>query len=122
MTAQQPPQTTQPDSLRMAVEAAELALWEWDLESGDVYLSPRWATFTGASEFDSRLAAEELLAKVHPDDIEHIRQRLADYLQGRANRYVAEHRLRTETGWVWIESTGLASQRDGSGKVTRMPT
>jgi PAS domain S-box-containing protein len=120
MTPQHPPQTTHPDSLRIALEAAELALWEWDFESGDVCVSPRWATFTGAPEFASKHTAEELLAQVHPDDIEHIRQCLAGYLQGRVNRYAAEHRLRTATGWVWIESTGLASQRDSSGKVTRM--
>jgi PAS domain S-box-containing protein len=120
MTPQQPPQTPHPDSLRMALEAAELALWEWDLQSGDVFVSPRWATFTGAPEFASHHTAQELLAQVHPDDIEPIRLRLADYLQGRVDRYAAEHRLRTATGWVWIESTGLASQRDSSGKVTRM--
>jgi PAS domain S-box-containing protein len=120
MTAQQPPHTTYPDSLRMALESAELALWEWDLQSGDVFVSPRWATFTGAPEFASHHTAQELLAQVHRDDIEPIRLRLADYLQGRVDRYAAEHRVRIATGWVWIESTGLASQRDSSGKVTRM--
>lgn len=120
MTPQQPLPTINPDGLRMAIDAADLALWEWDLQSGDVYLSSRWATFTVASDFASRQTAEELVAKVHPDDVEHIRQRLADYLQGRTNRYAAEHRLRTATGWVWIESTGLASQRDNNGKVTHM--
>lgn len=114
------PQTTNPDSLRMAVEAAQLALWEWDLPSGDVHLARRWATFVGEPEFASHQQAEALLALVHPDDVANVRRQIADYLQGSVDRYVVEHRLRTATGWIWIESTGLASQRDSDGKVTRM--
>ncbi len=120
MTSRNPPQSTDPDSLRMAVEAAELALWEWDLQSGEVYLAPRWATFTGGPEVASHQQAEVLLAQVHPDDIEQVRQQIAAYLHGEVSRYAVEHRLRTATGWIWVESTGLASQRDSSGKVTRM--
>ncbi len=114
------PQTTNPESLRMAVEAAQLALWEWDLLSGDVYLARRWATFIGEPEFASRQSAEALLALIHPEDIDNVRRQIADYLQGRVDRYLVEHRLRTTTGWIWIESTGLASQRDSEGRVTRM--
>jgi signal transduction histidine kinase/DNA-binding response OmpR family regulator len=114
------PRSPSPDDLTMVLEAAQLALWEWDLLTGEVYLASRWASFIGGAQMPSRQTADELMTKVHPDDVQEVRKQFAAYLQGSVPRYAVEHRLQTEAGWVWIESTGLASQRDGSGKVTRM--
>lgn len=113
-------QTTNTDGLRMAIEAAQLALWEWDLQTGEVSLGSRWATFAGAAETSSSESVQSLLAQVHPDDVAPVQKQLSEYLRGRADRLAAEFRLRTARGWVWIECTGLASQRDHTGKVTRM--
>jgi PAS domain S-box-containing protein len=123
----QPPATPSPaptdntlDRLRLAVEAAQLALWEWDVARGQVYLSPRWGTFTGGDIKATWQPLDALIAQVHPDDVPLVKQRLADLLQGREKRYSVEHRVKTAKGWVWIESMGLASARDSTGRITRM--
>ena len=120
MTPSYPTQSKNTDGLRMAIDAAQLALWEWDLQTGEVSMGARWATFAGAAETSSSESAQSLLAQVHPDDVAPVQKQLTEYLRGRADRWAAEFRLRTARGWVWIECTGLASQRDSTGKVTRM--
>lgn len=120
MTSELLCQSQNTDDLTMVLEAAQLAIWEWDLLTGEVYLAPRWASSTGVTDMPSRQTADELMAKVHPDDVQEVRKQLVAYLQGSVPRYAAEYRLQTAKGWVWIESKGLARQSDGSGKVTRM--
>ena len=106
--------------LLVAIEAAELAVWDWDLLSDEVYLGPRWGAFIGEPDAALHLPAKDLFAKIHAEDAEQARQHLADYRQGRLSRYAVEYRLQTSQGWIWIQSTGLASQRGNDGKILRM--
>lgn len=107
-------------SLHTALEAAQLALWEWDMKSGEVSLSPRWGSFIGAEQLESRNSVSELLDRVHPEDTAKVRQQIEDLLTGRTTRYAVEHRVQTPNGYIWIESTGMASQRDSTGRITRL--
>lgn len=120
MMPDQTTRSTNSDGLRLAIEAAQLALWEWDLQTGQVVLGARWASFGGVDATRSQQPAQSLLALVHPEDVAAVRERLLAYLKGRAERWAAEFRLRGAKGWVWLECTGLASQRDPQGRVTHM--
>jgi PAS domain S-box-containing protein len=120
MTADPTMHTHHPDGLRTAIDAAQLALWEWDLQTGQVVLGARWARFLGVDEASDVQSAPSLLAQVHPEDLAQVRNQLVQYLKGQAERWAAEFRLRSARGWVWIECAGLASGRDHQGRVTRM--
>ena len=115
-----PPPDSPPERLRLAIQAAELAVWDWDLTQGMVYLSSQWGAITGTACQDTRIPIEGLLAQVHLDDVALVRQELQRLLRGESLRYAVEHRVRTAKGWIWIESMGLAQAWDERGRITRI--
>ncbi|WP_374666897.1 response regulator [Ramlibacter sp.] len=108
------------ERLSLAVQAARLALWEWDIGAGTVSVDARWAQITGEPAPAGGLAAQALAARVHPEDLPAARAALVAALKGEAPRFVAAWRLRTDSGWVWMESTGLVVARDMLDRATRM--
>lgn len=108
------------DRLRLAVDAAQLALWEWDMEGGKVFLTERWSVMLGEPQLPSELSFATLQHRVHPDDLFGVRKALVATVKGAAERYSVEHRVRTATGWLWVESHGMVTGRDMLGRATRM--
>ena len=109
-----------PDRLRIAMEATRLTFWELDIPGGQVYLAPRWGAVSASQPGVLWQPVKAVLDQIHPDDALRVQQKLADYLQGRDARYLVKLRLQTSKGWAWIETMGLASQRDGAGRITRI--
>lgn len=104
----------------LAVRSANDGLWEWNLDSGEVYLSPRWKGMLGFGEDELRGTADEWRERMHPDDRPGVDAALQANLQGRTPRYEHEHRLLHKDGSVrWILSRG-AVIRHASGKPYRM--
>lgn len=105
--------------LAMALEASELGLWDWDLESGRVQHSYLEAVFSDAG--DGPEDYRRLIESIHPGDLPRIRRALAEHLKGRSELYRVEYRVRDrEGGWRWLEDRGRAMARDPRGRVTRM--
>jgi PAS domain S-box-containing protein len=108
-----------PDLLTM-LEASNDGFWDWNVQTGDVMFSRRWAEMLGyrLEEIEPHVRAWEHL--VHPDDMAHVREVLAAHLEGRTERYETEHRVRTRNGsWKWILDRGRVVARDATGKPLR---
>lgn len=60
--------------LRLALEAADLGVWEWDLGSGLVLLSERAAQIANLSGAPAPIPYEQLNAAIHPDDRDGLQQ------------------------------------------------
>ncbi|MBX3585378.1 MAG: response regulator [Ramlibacter sp.] len=108
------------DRLRLAVEATQLALWEWDLDTSQVYLSDRWSAMLGNVAAEATWDMKALAALLHPEDLPQLRESVVAALSGRQERYVAEHRVKARQGWIWVESRGMVTGRDMLGRATRM--
>lgn len=107
--------------LNLAAEAAGLALFDWDIANGKIYLDERWLKQLGSDAAPLEIDAPALAAIVHPDDMPRLRAHLADVLRGSVERYACEHRVRAPAGhWVWIHSHGQVVERDAAGRATRM--
>ena len=57
-------------SLRMAVEAANIGLWSWDLKTDKVNYSAEWKRQIGYGEDEISDDFSEWRNRVHPDDLE----------------------------------------------------
>jgi PAS domain S-box-containing protein len=107
--------------LDLALRGADLAAWDWNVQSGHVITSPRWAEMRGYSPNEIAPAVDAWIADVHPDDWPAVEKALTDYLEGRSPEYETEHRLRTKAGgWIWILSRGKVFERDAQGRPVRM--
>ena len=107
--------------LQMALDFSRVALWDYDVASGMVFLSAGWSAMVGAGPGETRSDIAVLAALVHPDDrAPPIRSR-NEVFKGMRQEYAAEHRVRTAAGgWRWILSRGRVALRDSGGRVVRM--
>ena len=108
------------DRLQLAVEAAGLALWDWQLPSQQVFLTARWGEMLGDIAVDGYWDTLALIERVHPDDRARAQATAGELLQGRQQRTVVQYRVRTAGGWLWIESHGMVAEHDAKGRPLRL--
>jgi len=108
------------DRLQLAVDAAGLVLWDWQLPSDQMFLTARWGELLGDIAMDGFWAVSDLRSRLHPDDVEPLRAQLRDLLAGRSQRAVLQHRVRTADGWLWVETHGMVAEHDNRGKPLRL--
>lgn len=110
------------DRLEAALAGSSVALWDTDLRTGRVYLGEAWSVIVGGPREDSVATAAELMALVHPDDLEPVRRASLQALRGEQPDYAVEHRVKARNGeWRWILSRGRVTERDpASGRALRM--
>ncbi len=107
--------------LALALDAISEGLWDWNLSTGVVYLSPQWLTALGyrADTFPPDLTYRERL--IHPDDFPLAEASLQDHLAGRTPSFECEYRVRTMTGdWRWCLDRGKAVEWDQAGRPIRV--
>jgi len=102
------------ERLRLAIEFAQLGLWEWDIVTDEV------RTLHYARDLPvPRATAGESLGYLHPDDRDRVQKALHEALNG-GNRYESEFRMPTADGQLrWLSGKGEII-RDGSGRPVRM--
>jgi diguanylate cyclase (GGDEF)-like protein/PAS domain S-box-containing protein len=106
--------------LSLAQEGSDQALFDWNVVTGEVYLSERWNEMMGGARKPVHTSFDELSRLVHPDDIAGQKESIVAALKSGA-RYRREHRVRTHDGtWIWIQSHGKVTARDAQGRALRM--
>lgn len=106
--------------LHLALEVSHLALWDWDVTTGRVYLSDRWPLIVGGEPGPVETTFDTLAEIVHPDDRPLLAERVRAALKGEIPRYDVDHRVRSRSGdWIWIQSIGEVTERDRHGRALR---
>ncbi len=105
------------DRLERALAATGQAVWDWDLETGEAYVSPRWAQMLGRpvgnTDVDALYSPENWLDAVHPDDRNPVAEAYAAFIVGDRLEYDIEFRIRhAGGGYLWIRSRASALRRD----------
>lgn len=107
--------------LSLALEGSQLALFDWNIATGEVFLNEQWAVMRGGKAAPTRIAFDALDRLVHPDDASNLRSLIRDVLKGVTTYYRAEHRVMTnDGGWIWIQSHGQVTARDSDGQALRL--
>jgi signal transduction histidine kinase/DNA-binding response OmpR family regulator len=108
------------DRLQLAVDAAGLALWDWQRPSSEVFLTARWGEMLGEVAMDGHWKTADLLQRLHPDDRVRVQPMVRGLLGGRDAKAAAQYRVRSATGWIWIESHAMVAERNGRGQPLRL--
>jgi PAS domain S-box-containing protein len=109
------------ERLQLALEASNDGLWDWNIEAGEIYLSPRWIEMLGYDwdELPQELGTWERL--IHPDDKPWVLDRLDAHFKDSSVSYAFDYRLRTKSGkWKWVADYGKVVARDENGSPLRM--
>jgi diguanylate cyclase (GGDEF)-like protein/PAS domain S-box-containing protein len=104
----------------LAVRGANDGLWDWDLESDRVYLSPRWKQMLGYAEHEVGDRPDDWFALIAEGDRERLRSALEAHAASVEPHFELEHRMRHRDGSeVWVLTRGVLV-RDASGRPVRM--
>ena len=106
---------------RYALAVQGAGIWDWNLETNDIYYSPYLAEVLGYG-YDEFLEVigESIKTIVHPDDLRPYLRTLNTHLQAPEIPYSSEHRFRTKSGeYRWFQARGQSLCND-RGKPIRM--
>ena len=93
--------------LEIAVNGTNDGLWDWNLETGELYFSPQWKRQLGYEDDELENSMRTWEIHVHPDDRENAVKDYQANIAGKTKVYENIHRLRHKDGsWVWILDRG----------------
>ena len=109
------------ERVELALNGANLGLWEWQMASDVRTFDARSAAMLGYVPDELALDHGEWRLLMHPDDLAVLEQALAQHLADRSRPYEAEYRMRHRNGhWVWLQSRGKVVDRAQDGTALRM--
>jgi PAS domain S-box-containing protein len=104
----------------LAVRGSQDGLWDWDLDTNEVYYSPRWKSILGYLDHEISPRLEEWETRLHPDERAEVLAANYAHIAGATAHYEREFRLLHKDGsYRWILSRGVAL-RDAEGRAYRM--
>jgi diguanylate cyclase (GGDEF)-like protein/PAS domain S-box-containing protein len=86
------------ERLALAADGANDGLWEWDLQTHEVFYSSRWRAMLGLAASSGLGRPDEWIDRVHPDDLVPLKDALAAHISGKTDHVHHEHRVRHEDG------------------------
>ncbi|MHC4707441.1 MAG: diguanylate cyclase domain-containing protein [Planctomycetota bacterium] len=103
----------------LAAQGATDGLWDWDLTTGKLYLSPRWKHTLGYEDRDIVNSPEAWFGLVHPDDLDGLRVAISNSIAEDSFHFEHEYRIREKNGtYSWVLCRGMAMV--DSGNLIRM--
>ncbi|RWE03624.1 MAG: diguanylate cyclase, partial [Mesorhizobium sp.] len=105
----------------LALDRAQLGLWDWNLATGGCYYSPTWWRMLGYAEGELADTSDLWLTLTHPDDRERALASGDRHIAGHTGSIETELRLKHKDGhWVWVLDRGGIVERDAEGKPLRL--
>ncbi len=109
------------EQLRLALEAAEDGMWDWDVRTGELTVSTRWLTMLGYEPTLKPTDAFWRYQLCYEEDLPEANRRLIEHMEGRSPIYEYEYRMRHKDGHlVWILGRAKVVERDEQGRALRM--
>jgi PAS domain S-box-containing protein len=108
--------------MEMALKGANVATWDWNVQTGETVFNERWAAIIGHTlqelEPISIKTWEELC---HSEDLNVSNELLRRHFAGETEFYECEVRMKHKDGsWVWVIDRGRVMEWDSDGKPLRM--
>ncbi|MGD8484747.1 MAG: EAL domain-containing protein, partial [Thioalkalispiraceae bacterium] len=108
------------ERFNLAMQGSNDGIWDWDINTGQVYYSPRWCEMLGyqPGEVSSDLSSWE--NAVHPDDLVKANDDIQAHLDGETSYYENVQRIKHKNGtYRWHLERGIAV-RNENGEPYRM--
>lgn len=106
----------------MALDGAEIGIFEVDLITGRSIVSETWCQIMGIDEAAAVLDTQQLfLSRVHPEDLPSLLASDKSCIEGSIDRSISEYRMSFgDDRWRWMKSDAVVIKRDSDGRALRM--
>lgn len=103
--------------LELAVCGSNDGIWDWDLDTNEVFYSPRWKEILGYRDDEIENVYESFQNLAHPDDLPVVEEAILQHMADPSSNFSMEIRMREKSGdYRWILSRGKAVWEDGRPK------
>lgn len=107
--------------LKAALNATKTSCWDVNLTTGELVSTRPSVDWLGYPPEEIPSSRNWWKSLIHPDDVEVSLEALADHLEGRAEYYECEYRVRSRSGaWCWSLDRGMVVERDENGAPARI--
>lgn len=104
----------------LAMEGATEGIWDWDLDTDEVFFSARWKSLLGHDDANLPNQISEWFDRIHEKDINRVRTEINKHLDGISLRIDTTYRIRHANGtYRWVRTVGMA-RRDADGTPLRL--
>jgi PAS domain S-box-containing protein len=109
------------ERLQLALDGSGDTLLDWDLRSGELYLSEHWARMTGGQQGAAVTTVREFVEMIHPNERATVEQALDETLLGERPFLRVQYRVRTHSGdWRWVQTHARVMEWSEDGKPLRV--
>ncbi|HOW59175.1 MAG TPA: PAS domain-containing protein [Candidatus Omnitrophota bacterium] len=110
------------ERLQNVIVGTDAGTWEWNVQTGEVLFSDRWAAMMGYTlEELEPISIKTWERLTHPEDLAEAHKLLQKHFQGASEHYLHELRMKHKDGsWVWIADRGKVIEWDQEGKPLKM--
>ena len=105
------------EQLILALRAANVGLWDWNLQTNRVYFSPEWKHQIGYEDHEIANDFHEWESRVHPDDLEEAKEVVEGFLANPYPDYYNEFRFRHKDGsyrWILAQADLIYDDNDNA--------
>ncbi|MBC7964065.1 MAG: response regulator [Steroidobacteraceae bacterium] len=86
------------ERLKLALRGANDGLWDWNLITNELYLSPRWKSMLGYADEELENSYNSWIRLLHPEDSDSALTQMRDFLEGRTANFEIEFRMLHKEG------------------------
>lgn len=110
------------ESLQFVIDATNVGVWDWNVQTGKVFFNERWAEIVGYSLDELEPTDIQTWMKLtHPNDLNKSLKLLEAHFKGDVEFYDCDIRMMHKDGnWVWIHDCGKVVEWDSDGTPLRM--
>jgi PAS domain S-box-containing protein len=105
---------------RLAVTTGKVGVWDWNIETNEIYLSPNLKAILGYEDHEIPNDINKWVTYVHPEDADYVMHEATEYMEGRSPKYEVYHRMchkDSSIRWILVRVKIL---KDANGKAYRM--
>ncbi|CAH1387252.1 response regulator [Candidatus Nitrotoga sp. M5] len=107
--------------LLLAMRGANVGLWDWNLDTDEVYYSPLWKSMLGYGESELEDTLDTWAALVSLDDREWVLDKVHNYITGRTDSFEVEMRMNHKLGHeVYVLSRAFVVRHDSDQKPAHL--
>jgi PAS domain S-box-containing protein len=107
------------ERLRLALDAARMTTWEWDVAGGEVSWSGPVHELVGLPPIGCHGTLDDIRRTVHPEDLPALEASITQVLASEVTEYHTEYRVRGTEPARWVEGRGRV-YHDVSGRPVLM--